>query len=92
MPNIRPTKASKLSQLCVHTDCFDSQLVKVADTNLSSPKPFLSLHVHQLIKVLLLQGLTALMCATLGGHVKVVKELLLAKADPSLRRKVWSSH
>ena len=34
------------------------------------------------------QGLTALMCATFSGHVKVVKELLLAKADPGLRRKV----
>ena len=35
-----------------------------------------------------LQGLTALMCATLAEHVKVVKELLLAKADPTLRKKV----
>ena len=35
-----------------------------------------------------LQGLTALMCATLAAHINVIKELLLAKADPMLKRKV----
>ena len=37
---------------------------------------------------LFLQGLTALMCATLAAHMNVIKELLLAKADPMLKRKV----
>ena len=35
-----------------------------------------------------LQGLTALMCATLAAHMNIIKELLLAKADPMLKRKV----
>ena len=28
------------------------------------------------------------MCATLAAHINVIKELLLAKADPMLKRKV----
>ena len=35
-----------------------------------------------------MQGLTALMYATMAGHIKVIKELLLAKADPTLRGRV----
>ena len=36
----------------------------------------------------ILQGLTALMFATLAAHINVIRELLLAKADPMLKRKV----
>ena len=36
------------------------------------------------------QGITALMYATMAGHMKVIKELLLAKADPTLRSRVSS--
>lgn len=35
-----------------------------------------------------LQGLTALMYAVINDHAKVVNELILAKADPSLKSKV----
>ena len=37
---------------------------------------------------LCLQGITALMYAVINDHAKVVSELILAKADPSLKSKV----
>lgn len=43
------------------------------------------------LSLLHIQGLTALMYATLNNHVKVVNELILAKADPTLKSNVSSN-
>ena len=41
-----------------------------------------------LVFVVVYQGITALMYAVINDHAKVVNELILAKADPSLKSKV----